>query len=289
MLCRAATLGRTIERTKVACSANFSTHATFPRTSYPFAAELVCLEEAFERGTYVNFVTEEQLADQCDLPELLKADFKASAGAVAVSYSDDERVVTVGLGPEKKVDANGLRAATAACIHHLRSMGIDSAAIQVPHNGVESVGTHRTMELVAQTAMLSNYRFDKYLTGKQVTKNEPLQSIDLVWAGERDDAIEATVSAAKASVSATWLARDVANERGDVMDPAEMESVCKDMAARHGLKMKVIDADELQQLGHNLHYAVGKGAAIPPRLVVLEYHGADEAEVQMRVVNECSE
>jgi leucyl aminopeptidase len=245
--------------------------SVFPRTAYPY--EVGTVDVSSGADTVVHFVSESQLAEQ-SLPALLKADFKASPGAVAVNYSGNQRIIAVGLGPEEKVDESGLRAATAACIHQLRSMGVENAAIEAPDLTTVGLTASRTVELVAQTAMLANYRFDKYLTQPAtVAKNQPLQSISVVCPSNAE--MEAALTTAKASVGATWLARDLANERGDVMNPDGMEAVCQDMAARHGMRIKVLNADQLQELGHNLHYAVGKGGTVPPRLVVLEYHGAE--------------
>jgi hypothetical protein len=56
------------------------------------------------------------------------------------------------------------------------------------------------------------------------------------------------------------LARDVANERSDVMTPAAVQSIASDIAAEHGFPMTVLVGDELLAGGLNLLHAVGRAA-----------------------------
>lgn len=59
------------------------------------------------------------------------------------------------------------------------------------------------------------------------------------------------------------------------MSPEGIEHVAADVATRHGLKMTVLAGDQLRQAGLGLLAAVGQAARWPPRVVMLEYKGAD--------------
>lgn len=67
----------------------------------------------------------------------------------------------------------------------------------------------------------------------------------------------------------------MANARGSVGTPEWMEhrimEVVKDHAAVK--EVRVLDSDQLQELGMNLFYNVGKGADCPPRCVIVHYQG----------------
>jgi len=71
---------------------------------------------------------------------------------------------------------------------------------------------------------------------------------------------------------ATNMARDLANERSDICTPAWMESKALELVNqyRNNLDIEIITAADMKTLGLNLFAAVGQGAAIPPRLIILK-------------------
>jgi len=81
------------------------------------------------------------------------------------------------------------------------------------------------------------------------------------------------------SARATILARDLANARGSVGTPCYMEEKMTAVAkGQPGVKeIRVLDAQQLQDLGMNLFYQVGKAAISQPRCVMVHYEGNPEA------------
>jgi len=75
------------------------------------------------------------------------------------------------------------------------------------------------------------------------------------------------------SAASTELARNLANARGSHGTPEWMEQQMHDVVkGQKGVKeVRVLDADQLQALGMNLFYNVGKGATVPPRCVMVHY------------------
>jgi leucyl aminopeptidase len=74
------------------------------------------------------------------------------------------------------------------------------------------------------------------------------------------------------------MARDLVSHPGNVVTTGYLAEIARGLARRHNLVCRVLEIDELEQLGMNALVAVGKGAAEPPRLIVLEYRGAVEKE-----------
>lgn len=60
--------------------------------------------------------------------------------------------------------------------------------------------------------------------------------------------------------AATVFARDVANERSNVMTPARVEEIASEVARERGLEMTVLRGDELLSQGLRLFHAVGQCA-----------------------------
>jgi len=79
---------------------------------------------------------------------------------------------------------------------------------------------------------------------------------------------------------ATNIARDLANERSDICTPAWMESKALELVDQYRnkdlLDIEIITYSDMKKLGLNLFAAVGQGASIPPRLIILKYRGDPE-------------
>ncbi|PMY18522.1 leucyl aminopeptidase, partial [Pseudomonas sp. FW305-3-2-15-A-R2A1] len=48
--------------------------------------------------------------------------------------------------------------------------------------------------------------------------------------------------------------------------------------ANKGLKVEILDEKKIKELGMGAFYAVGQGSDQPPRLIVMQYHGAKKSE-----------
>ena len=161
---------------------------------------------------------------------------------------------------------------------------------------------------VARTTILSDHYFRRYLTEEQVDKRKkrPLKKIVFIDAhahgshttkpsSSSGGSSKSKKSAASSSASsllspldpaetiathvtmarATILAREWANERGDVATPSYMEAEARRIVKEAGssLKMSVVNDTELEKEGLHLLRAVGQAAKDKARLVVIEYHG----------------
>jgi leucyl aminopeptidase len=71
--------------------------------------------------------------------------------------------------------------------------------------------------------------------------------------------------------AATGLARDLANTPPNEANPAWIERRARELARRHGMKLRVFAAPELRRLGMGGILGVGAGSATPPRLLRLEW------------------
>jgi leucyl aminopeptidase len=67
------------------------------------------------------------------------------------------------------------------------------------------------------------------------------------------------------------------NERSNVVTPAFMEEVARSSLELPNMSISVLQQEELEKHGMNMFLAVGQAAAVPPRLVILEYKGNPEA------------
>ncbi|KDO27530.1 hypothetical protein SPRG_06797 [Saprolegnia parasitica CBS 223.65] len=188
-----------------------------------------------------------------DLPEQALDDFAGDAKETMLLYpGEGPRTLLVGLGD--KIDEVSLRDATHEAIAQLSAKGVQQAYLKAP--SVASIPDRRVAELMTQTSLLSNYRFDRHASAEFAS-----------------DVAEKLLVAEE-----TLLARNLGNERSDIVDPAFVEEIARASASElPNLTVKVLQDADLRAEGMNMMVLVGQAAVVPPRLVILEYSGNPSA------------
>lgn len=189
------------------------------------------------------------------------------------------RIVFVGLGKQSKVTLPSVRKAVAHAVDKLKALKVNAATLSVPNVGAINQGQQQQTALVdvlstmANTSVLADYRFDKYMT-REDNKSVPLTSLTLLAESLPPNAAQ-FVREAVVIGECTNYARDLANERAEVATPAYYEQQARQLQAEHAtvLDIEVLQYEDLQQHGLNLIAAVGQGAPVLPRLVLLKYRG----------------
>ena len=141
----------------------------------------------------------------------------------------------------------------------------------------------RIVELVAETAMLANYEYDRHLSDAD-RPGQPVAELRLYVPAERLAEAGGGFARGVAFGNATLFARDLANARADQLTPAALEAIAQaladDPACGGRLQLTVVPATA--EDGLPLLAAVGQAAAAEPgkrpRLIVLEWAGAGSAD-----------
>jgi len=186
-------------------------------------------------------------------------------------------LLVVGLGERDKLDAEVLRRAGAAVVR--QAGGASAAVTSLPQASPDLVGATRAL---VEGAVLGAYRFDRYKADDDDARPSRLRSLQ-VAAGEAADrqAVERAVAVGTARARATNLARDLANEPANHMRPADLARAAERAVEGRGVRVRVLDEQELREGGFGGILGVGQGSSSPPRLVELVYEpdGARERVV----------
>ena len=192
-----------------------------------------------------------------------RENFKAKKGrtmVVPLADGDTMCVALAGLGPRDEVRPDDYRLAAYHIVRAAAERGASSVSIAIPGASAPLVS-----RAVGEAAALACYSFKKYQSP------------------EDEDRFAAPVSAAVLDGDGKSLAegyaigccqnyaRDLANEPGNVINPEVLENMARGLALELGLKISVVDYEQLTSRGMNALAAVGKGSAVPPRLIHLEY------------------
>jgi len=131
--------------------------------------------------------------------------------------------------------------------------------------------------LAAEGLALRAYRFNKYKSEDGPPRKDP--AVTLVVAPSQAVAVRRQVERALARVDSVNHARDLINEPGSVVTPAVVEARAREVAQAEGLKIKVLDAKQLEEQGYQGLLTVGRGGNVPPRMIVLSYEPQTRASL----------
>jgi len=186
-------------------------------------------------------------------------------------------VLLIGLGPLDKLDHARLRAQVASGLRHAAHRSTGQVAIWLPM--VQEPWGYRSL---AEAIRLGTYRFDRYLTGERVGKQQ-VQVVTILARKKVSSAARRAFEVGRAVADGVCLARDAVNEPANVMTPAMLATWATELGRKSPLiRTKIWDQKGIERLGMKLLSAVGRGSSNPPRFIQLTY--APRQRTRRRVV-----
>jgi leucyl aminopeptidase len=181
------------------------------------------------------------------------------------------RVLLVGLGKEKKIDAHALRqaamtAATKAIDAKVARLGV------CLHEQVKGVKFNDMAQAITEGLYFGAYRYDEYLSKTDKKKKTDAIEICII------DSSAAFISAAKKGIAlgsilgqSQSIARTLANRPANVVTPQKLAEEAERMARQLRLRCTVFNDKQLAAKKMGGIMAVGQGSANKPRLIILDY------------------
>lgn len=181
-----------------------------------------------------------------------------------------KKLLLVGLGKKKDVTLETLRRAAGIAAKTGREMApelvIPFLADQFNVERLEDAA-----QAVSEGIILGNYKFLTYKT-QGIEDIKVLKKFTfLVEEKSRFAAAQAGLTRGTILAEATNYARDLVTTPAADMSPETLEREARKLAKKHNLKIRVFQEEELQRRGMNAILSVGKGSAVPPRMIILDY------------------
>ena len=215
-------------------------------------------------------------------------DLSPAAGATVLLHRprgiSARRVLLVRLGARSGLDDRSFGQAVRAAVRAVAGTGSRGAADFLGE--VEVPGRHETWRLrrIAEAYGDSVYRFDECKSGRDGPPRGRLRRVAVSAAVDRAAARRALAEAA-AIVAGKRLARDLANRPGNVCTPAHIAENAAALALEHSaVSVEVLEEERMRDLGMGALLAVARGSREPPKLIVVEYAGTNEADAPIVLV-----
>ncbi|GIW70543.1 MAG: putative cytosol aminopeptidase [Planctomycetota bacterium] len=223
-------------------------------------------------------------------------DFRGLGGERLLLYPQGlraPRLLLVGVGEVARVRAELVREAIGAAVQQARALGVERLGfVLVPgvagRLGEDAPGAARA---ALEAAALAGYRFEAYRTRREGGERArdpnlpraftavvpPGSDAGAAAQGARPAALERAERAARAVAAGLATARELGNLPSNHGTPAAIAERAVSLAGSLGLGTEVLERDDMERLGMGALLAVARGAANPPKLLVLEHRPAGVA------------
>ena len=193
------------------------------------------------------------------------------------------RLLLLGAGDPAGCGAEGMRRLAARAVRKASDLGL--ARVTIDGLGVPATSPERFGQVVAEGAVLADWRFDELKT-RRGEKDPPASTVATVEvvAADDPDATETGANTGSVMAEAENFARTLQSRPGNVATPSHLADTASDLAAGLGLGLRVLGPRELRDENMQALMAVAQGSAQEPRLIVLEYHGGTRGDAPLVLV-----
>src|SRR6202040_3989090 len=181
------------------------------------------------------------------------------------------RIVLAGLGKPESPDARSFQQLGGNLVAHLNGAGEQEATLMIDAAEGASIGATEAAAELAFGAQLRSYRFDKYKTKQKPEQKPSLNRLTVAASGAK--AAKRAYQPLEKTAAAGFMTRDLVSEPANVIYPETLAAEAGRLAEL-GVEVEILDEHKMRELGMNALLAVGQGSARPPRVVVMQWHGA---------------
>lgn len=181
------------------------------------------------------------------------------------------RLVLVSLGKDKPVKSVDVRNAAAITLDWCAKHGAQNVAVAV--DALRRAAGEQAAALWTEGAILGSFRFVQ-MKSKAPENGETVSTLSMATAGDSSGHLAGLVDRAAKTAHAVNLARTIAHEPPNVINPVTLATRVSAVARQHKLRCKVLDDRQLRAMKMGAILAVGNGSVTKPRIIILEHPGA---------------
>jgi leucyl aminopeptidase len=215
-----------------------------------------------------------------------RGEFEGKLGEVLLVHTQGKtkakRLLLAGLGKELRLDA--FRQAMGSAVKRVRQTKVRTYAAVLPETIPHEMSILDVAQAVAEGAILGNYQFTVYRSenGAKPINVERL----IVYTTQRSQLTHMTegIRRGVAMAEATVLVRDLCNHPSNVMTPTRIVREARAVANEPGVRLKVLEEKDMEQLGMGAILGVARGSHEPPKFIILEYKGPKAKKGEQPVV-----
>ena len=209
-------------------------------------------------------------------------DFKGEKGEIRNIFVNKniKNIVLVGLGEEEKYNFDILSNTIADATKRLRDSKIESFSIFLD-SFMNKFSEEDSIEKIILSSLIGLYQFTEYKT-KDKDKIIHIKQITIITNSNKN--FDNEIRYASVVADAVNKTRDLVNTPPNIATPEYVASYAKELAKKSKLKCTIFGEKQIEKMKMGCFIGVAQGSINKPRLVVLEYNGADKKQKPIAIV-----
>ena len=208
-----------------------------------------------------------------------RGEIKGKFGEVSIVHTlgklPARKVAIAGLGKRQDFNVDKIRGVAGEFCRALRKVNCRKIATILHGAGIGGMELEASAEAITEGAVLGLYGFAKY---KKPEYEDIAEMQIVVREEEKVPILELAIGKGKLVADVTNLARDMGNEPANYMTPSRMAEAAKELASKYDLEIKVLDREDMEEMGMGALLGVAKGSDQPAKLIILSYRGDEHSE-----------
>lgn len=194
------------------------------------------------------------------------------------------RVLLIGCGPEADFNEKIFREVTQKAINTVINTGAREAACYLTEINVPERDIAWKIQQTIIIFGACEYKFDTYKS--KPDKNSSCKKLTLIINSRRDnDKAERAINAGLAINAGIKTIKDLANTPPNICNPAFLAKAALKLAKAHkSVSVAVLERKDMETLKMGALLSVAQGSNNPPKLITLEYRGANKSQAPVALV-----
>ncbi len=190
-----------------------------------------------------------------------------------------ERVLLVGCGKHDGIAAREYVTLLGKAARAVADAGVRSAVSALTEVAVKERNIAWKARQAATAFAAAAYRFERLKSKASIANRKPqLARLGLLTSADEAADAAAGVRTGKAIAAGMELTKDLANLPANHCPPSHLAATARDLGkAYRALKVSVLEANDMEELGMGALLAVARGSRQPPKLITVEYQGAADS------------
>ncbi len=209
-------------------------------------------------------------------------DFTGRKGCIELLYNpagiEATRVMLVGCGNKANFELETLHDVMQKVGKSLKVMKLEQAVIWLAEPMAKE-HQYQAVQQIITTLSACFYALSDYKTDKNATEKPTLNEV--IIAGIADIDAEQAIAQGTSMAVGVELAKNMANQPGNVCTPTYLAENAKKLAEQHNsISVEVLEEADMEALGMGSFLSVSKGSKEEGKFIIMHYKGATETNDQ---------
>lgn len=207
--------------------------------------------------------------------------FSGKEGEVVIyrDLEDKEKVALVGLGKKENISIEKVRRIFYKLAKEMQAKKEEEIKVYIPK--LNDLCTRRTYAAALEGMTHAEYVFDRYKSEK--VNNKEI-TVNFFIDPEKQERVSAYIAKMANTMEGVFFTRDLVNMPSQDLYPETLAKFAKEKLETVGVKVTVLEEEEIEKIGMKAFLSVARGSENRPRFIVMEYLNDSDSSEKLALV-----